>query len=61
MFIEDTDSDGNIMTCVKHYSALHTDLKAFLQFTTRCPVPIGQVVITVEDDEGADVISANTC
>lgn len=38
-----------------------TELKAFLQFVTGAPTPVGKVFVTFDGDEGAEALSANTC
>ena len=37
------------------------ELKAFLQFVTGAPVPVGKVFVTFDSDERAEALSANTC
>ena len=39
----------------------HTELKAFIQFVTGTSVPNGKIFVTFDENEGANVISANTC
>lgn len=40
---------------------IFVELKAFLQFVTGAPVPVGKVFVTFDDDEQAEALSANTC
>ena len=38
-----------------------TDLKAFIQFITGCPVPVGEIAVVFTEDPCAEAIVANTC
>ena len=42
------------------YSIQFADLKAFVQFITGSPVPVGTIIVRFTDDE-AEAIVANTC
>ena len=47
---------------VYHYTHCHfADLKAFIQFITGSPVPVGTVLVSFTDDEHAQAIVASTC
>ena len=43
------------------YSIQFADLKAFVQFITGFPVPVGAIIVCFTDDEEAEAIVANTC
>jgi len=61
-FIETTDSDGNTELVYKIVLMfIFIELKAFLQFVTGAPAPNGRIFVTFDDDDGTNVISANTC
>ena len=38
-----------------------TDLKAFIQFVTESPTPLGAIAVSFTDDHFAEAVVANTC